>query len=63
MHRASLKTFSFYPGSNGEKFESDPLFLNDILYAPNVVTDNLENEIETKNEKECVCTVKEIKPL
>ncbi|XP_043511249.1 radial spoke head 10 homolog B-like isoform X1 [Frieseomelitta varia] len=50
-------------GSNGEKFEFDPLFLNDILYAPNVVADNLENEIETKNEKECVRTVKEIKPL
>ncbi|XP_017758943.1 PREDICTED: radial spoke head 10 homolog B-like [Eufriesea mexicana] len=50
-------------GSNGETFESDPLFLNDILCAPNVETDNSENETEMKSEKECVRVAKEAEPI
>lgn len=53
--------FVFYAGSNGHKFEANPLFSNDILCAPNVVADNLETETKTKDEGECVRTAKEIK--
>nr|XP_033192474.1 uncharacterized protein LOC117158062 [Bombus vancouverensis nearcticus] len=48
-------------GSNGHKFEANPLFSNDILCAPNVVADNLETETKTKDEGECMRTAKEIK--
>ncbi|XP_034188696.1 uncharacterized protein LOC117608151 isoform X2 [Osmia lignaria lignaria] len=49
-------------GSNGEKFESNPLFLNDILCTSNVEDNDLNNELEDKDEIKCVRVIKEMKP-
>ncbi|XP_031774704.1 radial spoke head 10 homolog B-like isoform X5 [Apis florea] len=51
-------------GNNGEKFEADPLFLNDILCTDimkdNKDNNNLENKSEVKDKEECIIT--DLKP-
>nr|XP_012138500.1 PREDICTED: radial spoke head 10 homolog B-like [Megachile rotundata] len=49
-------------GSNGEKFESNPLFLNDVLCSGNIENINLNNDSEDKTEVKCIRVIKEIKP-
>lgn len=57
-------TFIIYIGNNGEKFEANPLFLNDILCTDimkdNKDNNNLENESEVKDKEECIIT--DVKP-
>ncbi|CAK9826598.1 Radial spoke head 10 homolog B2 [Anthophora retusa] len=48
-------------GNNGEKTNSNLMFMNDVLYTSNVASDLLECESETKEETKCVRSVKEKK--
>ncbi|XP_076766675.1 uncharacterized protein LOC143433274 [Xylocopa sonorina] len=41
-------------GNNGEKLESDSLFLNDIFCASNIVNNTIKNETEVKYEQKCI---------
>ncbi|XP_076637035.1 uncharacterized protein LOC143349576 [Colletes latitarsis] len=50
-------------GNNGEKFEADPLFLNDILVSFDTANGTLKDQLETKETSACVRTLKEIEPL
>ncbi|XP_076676304.1 uncharacterized protein LOC143373200 [Andrena cerasifolii] len=50
-------------GNNGEKFEADPLFLNDILVSYDMAGNSVGNESDTKNGDECVRTAKDIEPF
>ncbi|XP_016922960.1 uncharacterized protein LOC108004514 isoform X1 [Apis cerana] len=48
-------------GNNGEKFEANPLFLNDILCTDIIKDNNFENESEIKSKEEYMI-IKDVKP-